>query len=350
MNDVEVSTAGIFKDAIKIALANPFQVMFFIKAFKWQKHAAARRKLFAKSGITVPPVIIFSITKKCNLNCKGCYDKLLRPNQNGELTSVQIKNLFSQSRDMGISFFVIVGGEPLVRTNLLEITQDFKDMVFLIFTNGTLFTKDKIEKFKKQKNLFPVLSLEGYSNETDNRRGPGVFGNLLKVMENLKESKIFFGVSLTINKNNFATLLNEEFVSELSNRGCNFYLYIEYTPVAMDTEELVLTQEQRIRLDALMDKYRKKYSPLFMAVPSEEEKFGGCLSAGRGFIHINAQGGVEPCPFAPYSDINIKETPLRDALKSPLLKKIRDNGENICNNVGGCSLWANKDWVCSLLK
>ena len=303
-----------------------------------------------EAGLLVPPVMIFSITKKCNLNYKGCYVRLLRPEDGEELSASDIRRILSESREIGMSFAVIVGGEPLVRQDFLEITKEFKDMIFLIFTNGTLLDDSKILEFKRQKNIIPVLSIEGYGKETDDRRGYGIFKNLLEAIVKLKKSKVFFGVSLTVTRKNFATISDEGFVLDLIKSGCSFYLYIEYTPVAPDTDDLVITFEQRSALNKLMASYRKKFSALFMAVPGEEEKFGGCLSAGRGFIHINYRGDIEPCPFAPYSDMNLKNKSMEAALRSDLLRKIRENGENRCDEKGGCSLWAKKDWVGSLLK
>ena len=112
----------------------------------------------------------------------------------------------------------------------------------------------------------------------------------------------------------------------------------------------MLTKSQSQELNISMEQFRKSFSALFMAVPGEEDKFGGCLSAGRGFIHINHRGDLEPCPFAPYSDINLKDTSIRKALESELLRKIRDSRENLCGEMGGCSLWAKRQWVSSLLK
>jgi MoaA/NifB/PqqE/SkfB family radical SAM enzyme len=223
-------------------------------------------------------------------------------------------------------------------------------MVFLVFTNGTLLDEEMVKKFKKTRNLIPVLSLEGYGEETDERRGCGIYGNLVKAMGRLKREKIFFGTSLTVTGKNFPIITDREYVACLKRSGCSFYLYIEYTPVTPGTEDLVITRQQRQELNRLMEGFRKKFSALFMAVPGEEDRFGGCLSAGRGFIHINHRGDLEPCPFAPYSDISLKDTSVRKALESHLLRKIRESGENICDEAGGCSLWAKRQWVSSLLK
>jgi MoaA/NifB/PqqE/SkfB family radical SAM enzyme len=94
---------------------------------------------------------------------------------------------------------------------------------------------------------------------------------------------------------------------------------------------------------------RRKFNALFVAFPGDEDEFGGCLAAGRGFIHVSPSGSLEPCPFAPYSDRNILDMSLKRALRSPLLEKIRQNHDKLQETAGGCALWTEREWVSSLL-
>ncbi len=98
------------------------------------------------------------------------------------------------------------------------------------------------------------------------------------------------------------------------------------------------------------DSFRSKYQALFIAIPGDEGEIGGCLSAGRGFVHISADGNVEPCPFAPYSDTNLRDSSLKDALQSEFLKAIRQNLYQLHETAGDCALWVKRIWVRSLLK
>jgi len=93
-------------------------------------------------------------------------------------------------------------------------------------------------------------------------------------------------------------------------------MLVEYTPVIAGTEDWVLTEEQKNKVIEIRNGFRKKYSAMFIALPWDEDEIGGCLSAGRGFIHISAEGNVEPCPFIAYSDTNLKNLSLKDALQS----------------------------------
>jgi MoaA/NifB/PqqE/SkfB family radical SAM enzyme len=138
-------------------------------------------------------------------------------------------------------------------------------------------------------------------------------------------------------------------VNNLVSLGCKLFFFVEYTPVREDTEDWIITDEQRDSLLSRRDSFRSQHNALFVAIPGDEEEIGGCLSAGKGFIHINAAGDVEPCPFAPYSDTNLRDMSLKDALQSEFLKKIRESHGKLSEAEGGCALWVEREWVRSLL-
>lgn len=111
-----------------------------------------------------------------------------------------------------------------------------------------------------------------------------------------------------------------------------------------------ITVEQEEKIGSIVNSLKGRFHALFVAFPGGEAEMVGCHASGRGFIHISANGDLEPCPFAPYSDTNLKDMKLKDALGSELLKQIRDNHEKLEETRGGCALWENRDWVASLLK
>ena len=342
------SLSVFFKDALRVALTHPSQAYHFIRTVKWQRKANRIRSQWKKQGIHVPPILIFSITNRCNLHCKGCYNWALRPSMESEMDAAKLKGIISEAGELGISFIMIAGGEPLVRSEILDITADFPEITFLVFTNGLLITDDTVKRLEKQRNFVPVISLEGDEAETDERRGQGVFARLKETVAKLKSRGIFWSVSLTITRENFAAVMAESFIENLVSQGCKLLFFVEYTPISEDTEDWLLTEEQREELLKRRDSFRARYPALFVAVPGDEEEIGGCLSAGRGFVHVNAAGDVEPCPFAPYSDVNLRDTSLKDALQSEFLKKIRENHGHLSEAEGGCALWVEREWVRSV--
>ena len=145
------------------------------------------------------------------------------------------------------------------------------------------------------------------------------------------------------------SITDRQFIQDLYDLGCKLSFFVEYTPISEGTEHWLLTEKQREDLIIKRDSFRSDYRALFIAIPGDEEEIGGCLSAGRGFIHISADGDVEPCPFAPYSDTNVRDSSLRDALQSEFLKAIRQNHDQLHETEGGCALWVKRVWVRSLL-
>lgn len=330
-------------------MKSPSQAIHFFKTVRWQKKAARTRAAWAREGIHVPPIIIFSVTHRCNLHCKGCYAQALNRSPEDELNDAELERIIYQAHELGSSFFVLAGGEPLVRRNILDITQKFPDMLFLIFTNGLLIDDEMLDRMKKQRNVVPVVSIEGHEAETDARRGKGVYHRVKKVVERLQDEAIFYSVSLTVTGLNLPEILDGTFVDDLVKTGCKLFFFLEYTAIREGTEAWVPTEDERKRLNDAVEGFREKYRALFFSIPGDEEKFGGCLSAGRGFVHITAGGDLEPCPFAPFSDINLRNLSLKEALKSRLLKVIRENADKLEEGRGGCTLWQQRDWVQSLL-
>jgi len=197
----------------------------------------------------------------------------------------------------------------------------------------------------------PVLSIEGDGEQTDFRRGPGTHEKLEALMTALRRAGVFFGLSLTVTRANYDTVTDEDFVGRAIREGCRLFFYLEYTPICAGTEDWALSDEQRSGMRAVMAGLRKDSgsAAVFVAVPWDEEQTGGCLAAGRGFVHINSAGDLEPCPFVPYSDTNVLRSGLRAALASPFLHALRQNHEDFAETAGGCTLWRHRDRLRALL-
>ncbi len=335
----------LFSDALRIAVKQPSQAVFFLRTLKEQRKAAKVREHWSSKGIEVPPLMIMSITRQCNLRCKGCYAMAHWSEPEVELDMDRVGKILSEASELGIRLVLIAGGEPLVRKDLLEVTGRFPGTIFPVFTNGLLLEEHTLKTLKKQKHVIPVLSLEGRDHHTDDRRGQGVYDALRMKMDRLKQNRMFFGISLTVTRANYSTVTGETFTKELLAMGCRLFFYVEYVPIKEETRDLILSDEQREALQQLPTLNQDKFPALFIGFPGDESPYGGCLAAGRGFVHVSPSGNLEPCPFAPFSDTNLKETSLKEALKSNFLKRIRENHHKLTENQGGCALWSNRDWV-----
>lgn len=335
----------LFYEAVDINLTNLRQCGFWIKAMNHQNHAAEIRQKRWDKGLPAPPVMICSITGLCNLKCQGCYAMARDHSKSIEISELQFEKLAKEASAIGTNIILLAGGEPLLRKDILEAAGKIKEIIFPVFTNATLLDKEYIRFFKKHRNLIPVLSMEGDEQSTDERRGEGLFASIISTAEILRRSKMFFGLSLTLTRDNFDKLMNPDHLLYYHKRGSRLFFFVEYVPLNTEDRKNCISEEQKVRLPGLMRQLRKNFPALFVCLPGEEEQYGGCLAAGRGFIHISPTGDVEPCPFVPYSDSNIINMSLTDALNSILLSRIRDDHHLLKESAGGCTLWENREWM-----
>jgi MoaA/NifB/PqqE/SkfB family radical SAM enzyme len=230
------------------------------------------------------------------------------------------------------------------------VTARHPNIVFTPFTNGLLVSGEHIRRLKQQRHVLPIVSFEGYELETDRRRGLGVYDNGFGLIQRFNQENIYFGVSITATRGNLDLITSPSFIRSLADQGCKVFFFINYIPVAEGTDEMAMTRAQVDELNRVMSTYRREHQALFLAFPGSEIDFGGCLAAGKGFVHINPAGDVQPCPFSPYSDANLKEMPLIEALKSPLLATIRENSARLDESNGICALWNTREWVAGLVE
>jgi MoaA/NifB/PqqE/SkfB family radical SAM enzyme len=328
---------------------------FILKFISAQQKASKRRLHAEDEGVHIPPFLIASISSQCNLFCSGCY---ARANHTigasacaTQLSDETWARIFREAEAMGITFVLLAGGEPLLRRGVLEAAAQYRDIVFPVFTNGTMLDDGYIALFSKNRNLVPILSLEGDRAQTDARRGDGVFEKLTGAMANMKTKGILFGASITVTKENLDSVTDEQYIRTLEFFGCKIVIYVEYVPVSESAGETAPDAQDRLLLLKRQDGLRAEFDDmLFVAFPGDEEEFGGCLAAGRGFFHINPSGAAEPCPFSPFSDTNLKECSLKEALKSPLFEKLNLGGFLAGEHLGGCVLYNREAEIKELLK
>ena len=326
------------------ALKSPTRLLNTMGLF--YKYGAALDKIKCyneKEGLSVPSLLIISSTSRCNLSCKGCYSKL--HSSEGEMTTGQFDKLISQSKEMGVFFYVIAGGEPFLREDLFDLYAKHKDVVFLIFTNGTLINGEYAEKIARAGNIAVMLSIEGFELETDSRRGEKVYEKVLQAMQILKKRDIFFGFSVTVSKENIGVVLADKFYNEMTDGGCKMGVYVEYIP-CNGIKELVLDPQEQESLRLKVLQRRKNSKMMIFHLPEDEHAFKGkCLSAGSGFLHITSHGFAEPCPFVNYASENIKDKDFKDIVASPFLRALRDEEAILEGGSLGCSLFENIEEV-----
>ena len=223
-------------------------------------------------------------------------------------------------------------------------------MIFPIFTNGTIISESYLNFLTDNLNLIPILSLEGCKERTDDRRGQGIFNRVIHSMELLKERNLFYGTSITITTDNIDIATSFSYINLLKDLGCKIVFFIEYVPTEANTQHLALDNNGIAKMETNLEKLRMTYDNIiFLSFPGDEKAMGGCLAAGRGFLHIIPDGKADACPFSPYSDSHIAEVGLKEALKSSFFAKLRESGLVGGEHMGGCTLFEHEEKVKEML-
>ncbi len=297
-----------------------------------------RREQFQKeTGLFPPSFIVLSPLAACNLTCQGCYAGAYG-HQEPMLSYADIEGIIREVKGWGSHFITVSGGEPTLlwrhmpgeERGLRDLAREHQDMVFLMYTNGTLITDEVAAEMAELGNVSPALSIEGYREHTDGRRGEGVFDRLLQAMEILRHHKVLFGASVTYTQRNLEVVASDGFMEFLMDQGCLYAWYFMYIPVGRAPDlSLMVTPEQR-RLMAGKTYEWLTRRPIFVAdFWNSGPLVGGCIAAGRpnGYLHVNHRGDITPCAFMMYSTHNIhesqSETPLLDAVRSEFFQHLR---------------------------
>ncbi len=344
----------IVKNALKASLSNPRESLFMGKYALASKKATGKRRAAEVAGEHVPPFLIASITSNCNLHCVGCYSRANHACKDtapvDPLTAEEWKKIFDEANDMGVGFILLAGGEPFLRRDIITIAAKTPDILFPIFTNGTKVDDEYLRLFDKNRNLVPILSIEGGEETTDHRRGKGVYKKLNTSMKRMKDVGVLFGASVTVTTENMKEVLSDAFVNELYEKGAKAVIYVEFVPVTEEAKYLAPEDEEREFIKNELMRLRNEHDDMVLiSFPGDEKTSGGCLAAGRGFFHINSHGGAEPCPFSPYSDVNAIKIGLKSAMNSPLFKTLQIENLLMEDHAGGCVLFERREQVEAIL-
>ena len=253
------------------------------------------RKMREVHDCNIPWLILMDPTSACNLHCTGCWAAEYGNKLN--LSFDELDSIVTQGKELGIYFYMMTGGEPLVRkADIIKLCEKHNDCAFHCYTNGTLVDQKLCDDMKRVGNLSLSISLEGFEDANDFRRGEGVYDKVLHAMDLLHENGLIFG--------------NSE------------YIY------------------HRIREVRAMEGGKEIF---VMDFQNDGEFVGGCIAGGRNYCHINPKGDVEPCVFIHYSGANIREKSLLECLKQPLFMAYRDNQPFNDNMLRPCPMLENPE-------
>ena len=305
------------------------------------KGSALQKETEEKEDCNVPWAILLDPTSACNLHCTGCWAAEYGHKLNLSLETID--DIVTQGKKLGTYMYIYTGGEPMVRKkDIITICERHPDCEFLSFTNGTLIDEEFCQEMLRVKNFVPAISLEGFETANDGRRGPGVFDKVKHAMQLLKEHNLPFGISTCYTSMNYKDITSEEFYDMIIEAGALFIWFFHYMPVGNDAvPQLMPTPAQR---EMMYDRVRycRRTKPLFaIDFQNDGEYVGGCVAGGRRYLHINANGDVDPCVFIHYSDSNIREKTLLECLQSPLFMAYHENQPFNENHLRPCPMLEN---------
>jgi MoaA/NifB/PqqE/SkfB family radical SAM enzyme len=315
----------------------------------------ARARALA-DGVQVPPFLVLSVTSKCNLRCIGCYAGAVgtvrtAPVQPG-LDLGEWSGIVDDAVRLGVMAFIIAGGEPFMLPGIAKLFRKHPDRLFLVFTNGTSLQPSDYEILKDCSNTVVVVSLEGDRDLTDHRRGNGVFDRALGSLDKLRAAGVLTGISVTIASENVEYWTQPRNIDELIAHSGPLAMFIEQIPTSGCESGTPMTEEQRTHFRKTVVEYRDRATggAFIIHSPGDEETLGGCVSAGRGFAHVNPSGDVTACPVSALATHNVRSSNLREALASPLFTMIRENRHLLETEGHPCGLSAHAEELESMAK
>ena len=314
-------------------------INILLKDLFLQKDLRVQRSIeFRKiHGYNTPGFLVISPSKACNLRCAGCYADSDEKTQilDWDLVDKIIKDAL---KIWGTQFIVISGGEPMAYRsqgkNILDLVENNPGTFFMMYTNGTLIDDEVAERMAKLGNIIPAISLEGWREKTDARRGEGVFDRVMAAMDRLFQAGVLYGVSLTATRHNAEEILSDSFIEFLFKEKHAVIGWIfQYMPIGRSyTLDLMPTPDQRLEMWRQSWKLIREKKVFLADFWNHGTIVDGCLSAGGhdngGYFYIEWNGNVTPCVFVPYSPVNVDDIysnggNIMDVYANPFFQDIR---------------------------
>ena len=329
LNDID-------KDVLKATFEN-----FFLNAniIGWPKQEEYRKKY----QCNIPWAILLDPTSACNLHCTGCWAAEYGNKLN--LSFEEIDSIITQGKQLGIYMYIYTGGEPLVRKkDLIALCEKHSDCQFLSFTNATLIDEEFADEMLRIKNFIPAISIEGFEEATDDRRGQGTYQKVIQAMAILKKKHLPFGLSCCYTSQNLDSISSYDFIDQMVEWGAKFVWYFHYMPVGNDAVPALLPNPEQREFMYHRIRDIRATKPIFaMDFQYDGEYVGGCIAGGRRYLHINANGDCDPCVFIHYSDSNIREKTLLECLQSPIFMAYHDGQPFNENHLRPCPMLENPE-------
>ncbi|MBW3540578.1 MAG: radical SAM protein [Planctomycetes bacterium] len=298
--------------------------LFWTMGVKGTRSVRLHKKRLAR-GEYFPPFLYVSVINSCNLRCQGCWVDVAAKQQTIDLEAMN--QLIAEAKAMGNVFFGIVGGEPFMHPQLLDIVEANRDCYFQIFTNGHFITDDVAKRLRRLGNATPLISVEGTDMVSDERRGrTGVLSKTMQGVHNCLANRVLTGVCTSLCQTNIDDLLTEAWLDRLIEMGVMYTWFHVYRPMGPEANpQLCLTPEQQLRARKFVVEMRAKKPIIIIDAYFDGRGQALCPAATGITHHINPWGGIEPCPIVQFATDNIhdRSKTLVEKFNSPFLGDFR---------------------------
>jgi len=305
-------------------------------------HSVRRHKRRLKRGEYFPAFLYLSITNGCNLRCQGCWVDVTA--EQHDLSLEAMNRLISEAKEMGVFFFGILGGEPFMHPQLMDLLGVHPDCYFQVFTNGHFLTDEVCQELRRLANVSPLVSIEGNEEVSDERRGrPKVFSMSMEGLQRCAKHGLMAGVCTSVCQSNFEDLVNEEWLDRLIEAGAFYVWYYVYRPAGPDPHpELALTREQQTAVRRFVVEMRPKKPIIFIDSYHDHEGVALCPAVSGLSHHISPWGDIEPCPVVQFAGESIDDgRPLRQVFQESVF--LRDFRGAAASATRGCILLERPD-------
>jgi MoaA/NifB/PqqE/SkfB family radical SAM enzyme len=325
-------------------LLSKFAINFGIKGIR----SVEIYKKRLKRGEYFPPFLFISVISSCQLRCQGCWVDVEAPSQ--KISLEDMNRLLNDAKAHGNSYFGILGGEPFLHPQLIDIFAAHPDCYFQVFTNGHLITDEVARALRKVGNVTPLISVEGTEIISDQRRGRlNVLSKSLAGIENCRRNKLITGVATSVCQSNIDELVNEAWLQRLIQMGVHYVWFHTYRVVGPNAHpELALRPEQVLRVRRFVVEMRSKLPIAIVDAYWDDKGEALCPMATGVSHHISPYGDLEPCPIIQFARETIHDRPsLYDTFNNS--EFLRDFRQTAAHATRGCVVLERPDLVRELV-
>jgi len=305
-------------------------------------HKQRRRR-----GENFPPFLFISVISSCQLRCQGCWVDVAAPAQ--KLSLEELNRIVGDAKAHGNAYFGILGGEPFMHPQLLDLFAAHPDCYFQVFTNGQLITDAIAGELARLGNVTPLISIEGSEIVSDERRGRmQVLSKTLAGLEACRRRGLLIGVATSVCQTNIE-LVSEVWLRRLIAMGVHYVWFHTYRVVGPNPNpQLALRPEQVLAVRRFIVKMRARLPIAIVDAYWDDRGEALCPMATGVSHHIGPGGHIEPCPVIQFATNTVREGSIYETMtQSAFLRDFREKAAAVTH---GCIVLERPDIVRDLVR